>query len=68
VHSPFTGVTRLRPLTRASVEISDTDHSALSMLDIAVGIVDAHGTMTKAAGTLVWMGTRGASRRPKLLV
>ena len=51
VHSPFTGVTRLLP---QAAEIND-GQSALSVSSIAVSIVDARGTMTKAAGTLQWM-------------
>ena len=50
-HSPFTGVTRVLPQT---VDINDGP-SALSLSSIAVSIMDARGTMTKAAGTLQWM-------------
>jgi serine/threonine protein kinase len=50
VHSPFTGVTRLLP---QAVAIHSDGQSALS--SIAVSFVDARGTMTKAAGTLLWM-------------
>lgn len=42
--------------TRGSIEISDSNTSALSAVtDIVVSIEDAHGTMTKAMGTLLWM-------------
>ena len=47
VYSPFTGVTRLLPHA-PNVDINNGS-------SIAVSIVDAHGTMTKAAGTLQWM-------------
>jgi hypothetical protein len=53
VHSPFTGVTQLLPQVDG-VEINDV-HSVLSFEDIAVNVLDARGTMTKAAGTLLWM-------------
>jgi serine/threonine protein kinase len=54
VHSPFTGVTRLLPM-ESSVEVNFVAQSATSMSNIAVSIVDVRGTMTKAAGTLLWM-------------
>lgn len=42
--------------TRGSIEIGDINTSAFSAVtDIAVSIEDAHGTMTKAVGTLLWM-------------
>ena len=52
-YSPFTGVTRLLPRVE-SVEITDK-HGMMSLSDITVGIEDACGNMTKAAGTLQWM-------------
>jgi hypothetical protein len=54
VHSPFTGVTRLLPSVDG-VEINGGHESAMSFDDIAVSVLDARGTMTKAAGTLLWM-------------
>ena len=53
VHSPFTGVTRLLPHVHG-VEINDTQ-SVSSLENVAVNVVDVRGTMTKAAGTLLWM-------------
>ena len=55
VHSPFTGVTRLLPAQFDSAEINDRQQPVLSLEDIAVNVLDARGTMTKAAGTLLWM-------------
>jgi serine/threonine protein kinase len=55
VHSPFTGVTRLLPAQFNSAEINDKQQHVLSLEDIAVNVLDARGTMTKAAGTLLWM-------------
>jgi serine/threonine protein kinase len=52
-HSPFTGVTRVLPRA-ANFAISSGQHTA-SLSSISVSIVDARGTMTKAAGTLQWM-------------
>ena len=52
-YSPFTGVLRLLPRVD-SVEMNNR-HDPLSLSDIAVGIEDARGNMTKAAGTLLWM-------------
>jgi hypothetical protein len=51
VHSPFTGVTRLLP----HVSNGEINESHLSMANVGVSILDARGTMTKAAGTLLWM-------------
>ena len=53
VYSPFTGAVRLLPKV-GSIEVGD-GQSDLLMKNIAVSIVDEHGTMTKAAGTLQWM-------------
>jgi serine/threonine protein kinase len=53
VHSPFTGITRVLPQSR-DVEVNG-GQSALLLSSIAVSIMDARGTMTKAAGTLLWM-------------
>jgi hypothetical protein len=59
VHSSFTGVTRLLPNVEGGVETVVNKHSATKSLsmafDVAVSIEDANGTMTKAAGTLLWM-------------
>jgi hypothetical protein len=57
VHSPFTGVTRLLLPQVDGVEINDGRQSSVlsSFEDIAVNVLDARGTMTKAAGTLLWM-------------
>jgi serine/threonine protein kinase len=63
VHSPFTGVTRLLPRVHGvdvghggtSLLLLSLSSSVLSMGNIGVCIEDAHGTMTKAAGTLLWM-------------
>jgi serine/threonine protein kinase len=67
VHSPFTGTTRVLPQA-ASIEISIDLQTAPSMKSISVSIVDARGTMTKAAGTLQWMAPevfRGDQRYTK---
>ena len=53
VRSSFTGVTRLLPHVDG-IEINDR-LSSLSKTRIAVSISDVRGTMTKAAGTLLWM-------------
>jgi hypothetical protein len=55
LHSPFTGVTRLLPHQADDVEINDRRQPILSLENVAVSVLDAHGTMTKAAGTLLWM-------------
>ena len=59
VHSSFTGVTRVMPNVQGGIETIVNKRSAtvsLSMAsDVAVIIEDANGTMTKAAGTLLWM-------------
>jgi hypothetical protein len=54
VRSAFTGVTRLLP-SADSIEIYTDGQSALSTARAVVGIVDAKGTMTQSAGTLLWM-------------
>jgi serine/threonine protein kinase len=55
VHSSFTGVTRLLPNVADGIEVYD-GQSALSTARVAVSFSDARGnTMTKAAGTLLWM-------------
>ena len=53
VHSPFTGVTRLLPAHFNRADINDRQQPLLSLEDIAVNVLDARGTMTKAAGTLL---------------
>jgi serine/threonine protein kinase len=53
VHSPFTGVTRLLPNVDG-IEMSNSQ-SALATARVSVRFVNAHGTTTKAAGTLRWM-------------
>ena len=56
VHSPFTGVTRLLPAQASDDKIdNEKQWSSLSLENIAVNVMDAHGTMTKAVGTLLWM-------------
>jgi serine/threonine protein kinase len=60
VHSPFTGVTRLLPRLNDDSSSADAqrEHNIAplsTMADIAVMIEDAHGSMTRAAGTLLWM-------------
>jgi len=55
VHSPFTGVTRLLPAHFNRADINDRQQPLLSLEDIAVNVLDSRGTMTKAAGTLLWM-------------
>jgi serine/threonine protein kinase len=54
VQSPFTGVRRLLP---GGVGVDDMNDGqvALSIDRAAMSVVDARGTMTKAAGTLRWM-------------
>ena len=53
VHSPFTGVTQLLP--HADTADIHGGPPALSVSQIAVSILGACGTMTKAAGSLLWM-------------
>jgi serine/threonine protein kinase len=55
VRSSFTGVTQLLPrVDGIDINVGHTS-SALSMARIAVSFLNARGTMTKAAGTLLWM-------------
>jgi serine/threonine protein kinase len=56
VRSSFTGVTKLLPSVNDGIDI-DSGQSALlpNMSSLGVSFVDAHGAMTKAAGTLLWM-------------
>ena len=53
MYSPFTGVIRLLPKV-ATVDTSAV-HDLMSLSNLAVGIEDGHGNMTKAQGTLLWM-------------
>jgi len=57
VHSPFTGVTRLLPSVNGVQSIRDVGTASLgsSVAHVGVSVLDARGTMTKAAGTLLWM-------------
>ena len=56
VHSPFTGVTRLLSAQLSGDVMNNYgQQSVMSFEDIAVNVLDARGTMTKAAGTLLWM-------------
>jgi hypothetical protein len=56
VRSSFTGVTKLLPSVNDSIDIDSGQSTLLSnMSSLGVSFVDAHGTMTKAAGTLLWM-------------
>jgi serine/threonine protein kinase len=57
VHSPFTGVTRVLPRVdgRGGVFHDEQRPVVVSATNIAVCIVDVRGTMTKAAGTMLWM-------------
>jgi hypothetical protein len=55
VRSSFTGVTRLLPSVQGIEIHDDGPSSVMSMARIAVSFSDARGTMTKAAGTLLWM-------------
>jgi serine/threonine protein kinase len=53
VRSSFTGVTKLLPSVDDGIDMNTGQSALLSSL--GVSFVDAHGTMTKAAGTLLWM-------------
>ena len=56
VHSPFTGVTHHLPVASAvALGSYGTPTTPLSITDVSVSILDAHGTMTKATGTMLWM-------------
>jgi serine/threonine protein kinase len=60
VYSPFTGVTRLLPPvygieSNSGKSSSSSSSSALSLAHVGVSILDVHGTMTRATGTLLWM-------------
>lgn len=61
VFSPFTGVARQAPATAGVALPMDaasrqrTSAAVLALATMAVGVVDSHGTMTKAQGTLLWM-------------
>jgi hypothetical protein len=54
VHSPFTGMTRLLPATLFSADVG-CGLPSLDMINVGVSVEDAHGNMTKAAGTQLWM-------------
>ena len=54
VFSPFSGTVRLLPCADA-IAINDVLESPLAMTHVGVSIVDASGTMTRAAGTMRWM-------------
>jgi serine/threonine protein kinase len=54
VRSSFTGVTRSLPSV-SGIEINDGRSSVTSTARMVVSFSDARGTMTKAAGTLLWM-------------
>jgi len=55
VYSPFTGVSRFSPRVDC-LDINSSEECDLSMAThTSLGIVDARGTMTKAAGTILWM-------------
>jgi hypothetical protein len=56
VHSPFTGSFKIMPKVDG-VEINAAQRlpAELWMAHTGVDILNAHGTMTKAAGTLLWM-------------
>ena len=56
MHSPFTGTTRVVPaLESVDLSFTESSHRLVAHTDIALSIEDAHGTMTRAAGTLLWM-------------
>jgi serine/threonine protein kinase len=54
VHSSFTGMTRLLPATLFSADVG-CGLPSLDMINVGVSVEDAHGNMTKAAGTQLWM-------------
>lgn len=59
IYSSFTGTTRAVSSTAPALEnvkSGSRDHSVPSLPPhLAVGVVDTHGTLTKAVGTLLWM-------------
>ena len=54
VYSPFTGSCKIVPQVDGA-EINAAQPTELWMAHTGVDILNAHGTMTKAAGTLLWM-------------
>jgi len=56
LYSSFTGVTHI---VRGSTSLTIDPHEAAcihtTLANLAVGVVDAHGTMTAAVGSLLWM-------------
>lgn len=53
--SPFTGVSRPGPASGGAAAVAQASSASAIAATLSVGVMDPHGTMTKAVGTLLWM-------------